>query len=187
VELPDADEIGPGSSPLPCRSKRLIALGRRKSEPPVSPRAAEHPVLSAQSRPKRRHPRPCSRRRAGRVASSGHRDRTPQQAYALPNCALPRIKAPALRSATTALPALRSVLVGPLARARRCQRAVRPDCLGWLIPGFPIIRRRPEPVESATRRLRRWPAATPDRTRPRVAGCRQLSGMGVASMSRCLM
>jgi len=43
-------------------------------------------------------------------------------------------------------------------------------------PRFPIIRRRPEPVESAARRLRRWPAATPDRTRPRVAGPWQLSG-----------
>ena len=43
-------------------------------------------------------------------------------------------------------------------------------------PRFPIIRRRPEPVEGALRRLRRWPAATPDRTRPRVAGLWQLSG-----------
>jgi hypothetical protein len=40
------------------------------------------------------------------------------------------------------------------------------------------VRRRPDPVESArsARAAARWPPATLDRTRPRVAGQRQLSG-----------
>ena len=67
-------------------------------------------------------------------------------------------------------------LEAPLARARQLDAPSRLTKVAH--PRFRIIRRRPEPVESATRRLRRWPAATPDRTRPRVAGCRQLSGMG---------
>ncbi len=41
----------------------------------------------------------------------------------------------------------------PLATSRRCSEA---------LPRIPMIRRRPEPVEGAARRLRRWPAATRD-------------------------
>jgi hypothetical protein len=73
-----------------------------------------------------------------------------------------------MRSAATAPPAPRSGL-----RPHACRRAnsvLPPGCSGVAHPGFLILRPRPEPVESAPRRLRRWPSATPYRTRPRVAG-----------------
>jgi hypothetical protein len=66
-------------------------------------------------------------------------------------------------------------LGAPLARARQAARRMLVIQLAH--PRFPIFRRRPEPVEGATRRLRRWPAATLDRT-GRKTPAWQLSGMG---------